>query len=114
VASALGRALGKDQDANHNGHCKHAGSRVPADRHASLRHRFVEQVARHRAQRAGQDEGGPEEPGLGDGGEEVQTSHHHQRSAEHRNATQVAQSRIIAAQSPSAVPSVWENMMVTQ
>jgi hypothetical protein len=44
----------------------------------------------------------------------VQTSHHHQRSAEHRNATQVAQSRIIAAQSPSAVPSVWENMMVTQ
>ena len=59
MVRAHGRALGNDQDANHKSRGKHARSRVPADRHASLRHWFVEQVARHRAQRAGQDEGSP-------------------------------------------------------
>src|SRR5262245_15004282 len=54
-------ALGYQRNARNDGECDHSRRRVPAQLEATLRMRLVQEVTDGRAQRSGQNEGGPEE-----------------------------------------------------
>ena len=90
------------------------GCAVAADGEASMAQRLVQEVAKRRPKRPREDEGRPEQGDSRDLREKIERGDQDNRRAENESAAGVPEIVRIRIQSPSAVPKVCENKMVTQ
>ena len=84
-------ALGQDQDQGKDGDGQNDRGQRPAERQSPVIDRFVQEVAYDRAQRSGQDEGGPKQQDPVDVGPHRQTGDEAQHASEHQGSPDIAQ-----------------------